>query len=331
MKRKGVNGLAEVFTRQTNEPGVAALELVDGHGRSFAAAIDAHGVDLDEDVTVKDVKQAIADALLKITGLSRLYERSDANVRSLEGLPEVTGWLRGEGATEVTIREHAWQLTLDVASGHKTGFYLDQRDNRALASQLAAGAEVLNAFCYTGGFTLAALKGGAKRVESIDTSEEALAQALMEGEALGLKTHLGAGPGDSALQAQFHRQIEDHGAGHDRYYLAGSAHRDPVIVFLEPAHHSVGRGKSVGTTAGQQHGIDLLDRMARVEQIGLAGAGGGAAHIHCGGCVTIGNGGALEGVIHAKSISIEKGGIRFQGTMQELSANAEVQAQYLAV
>jgi 23S rRNA (cytosine1962-C5)-methyltransferase len=76
-------------------------------------------------------KGVIADALLRTTGLSRLYERSDARVRTLEGLPEATGWLRGDGPTELGIREHDWRLTLDIATGHKTGFYLDQRDSRA--------------------------------------------------------------------------------------------------------------------------------------------------------------------------------------------------------
>lgn len=125
-------------------------------------------------------KHAIADALLKITGLTRLYERSDANVRSLEGLPEVTGWLRGEGSTEITIREHDWQLTLDVATGHKTGFYLDQRDSRHRFAQHTRHRQfgkVLNCYCYTGGFTVAALAGGAGHVTSIDSSGPALERA----------------------------------------------------------------------------------------------------------------------------------------------------------
>jgi 23S rRNA (cytosine1962-C5)-methyltransferase len=125
-------------------------------------------------------KQAIADALLKITGLTRLYERSDANVRSLEGLPEVTGWLRGDGPTEITIREHEWQLTLDIATGHKTGFYLDQRDSRHRFAQHTRHRQfgkVLNCYCYTGGFTVAALAGGAGHVTSIDSSGPALARA----------------------------------------------------------------------------------------------------------------------------------------------------------
>ena len=125
-------------------------------------------------------KATIADALLAATGCSKLYERSDAGVRSLEGLQPVKGWLRGEGATEVPIREHDWGLTVDVAEGHKTGFYLDQRDNRARFAQLVRhfGAQrVLNCYCYTGGFSVAALAGGAAQVLSVDSSAPALERA----------------------------------------------------------------------------------------------------------------------------------------------------------
>jgi 23S rRNA (cytosine1962-C5)-methyltransferase len=125
-------------------------------------------------------KPVIADLLLKATGLSRLFERSDSGVRSLEGLEPATGWLRGEGATEVTIREHEWRLTLDVAEGHKTGFYLDQRDNRKLFADTVRHfgyQRVLNCYCYTGGFSVAALAGGAARVTSVDSSAPALARA----------------------------------------------------------------------------------------------------------------------------------------------------------
>lgn len=125
-------------------------------------------------------KAVIADALLAATGCTRLFERSDSGVRGLEGLPSVAGWLRGEGATEITIREHDWQLTLDVAAGHKTGYYLDQRDNRALFARLVRqlGAQrVLNCYSYTGGFSVAALAGGASEVTSVDSSGPALERA----------------------------------------------------------------------------------------------------------------------------------------------------------
>jgi 23S rRNA (cytosine1962-C5)-methyltransferase len=125
-------------------------------------------------------KETIADLLLKATGLSRLYERSDSNVRALEGLEPKTGWLRGEGATEVTIAEHGWRLNVDVADGHKTGFYLDQRDNRKLFADTVrhfALKRVLNCYCYTGGFSVAAFAGGAQEVTSVDSSAPALAHA----------------------------------------------------------------------------------------------------------------------------------------------------------
>ena len=131
-------------------------------------------------IGVERWKTVIADALLAATGLTRLYERSDSNVRTLEGLEPTAGWLRGDGTTELTIREHGLTLTLDVAEGHKTGFYLDQRDNRqifaATVRQLGL-KRVLNCYCYTGGFSVAAFAGGAAHVTSIDSSAPALARA----------------------------------------------------------------------------------------------------------------------------------------------------------
>jgi 23S rRNA (cytosine1962-C5)-methyltransferase len=125
-------------------------------------------------------KKVLADALLEVTGLSRLYERSDANARGLEGMDEVTGWLRGEGPTGIVIREHAWRFGLDIATGHKTGFYLDQRESRARFADWVrrlGSQRVLNCYCYTGGFTVAALAGGAGEVTSIDSSAPALERA----------------------------------------------------------------------------------------------------------------------------------------------------------
>ena len=125
-------------------------------------------------------REVIADALLAATGSSLLYERSDASVRALEGLPEHAGWLRGSGDTARVITEHGLQLGLDVASGHKTGFYLDQRENRqrlaGLVRQLGCRS-VLNTYCYSGGFSVAALAGGAAQVVSVDSSGPALALA----------------------------------------------------------------------------------------------------------------------------------------------------------
>lgn len=125
-------------------------------------------------------RDALADLLLAATGCTRLYERSDSGVRALEGLEPRAGWLRGEGPTELSIREHDWRLHLDVAQGHKTGFYLDQRDNRAQFARWVRHfglQRVLNGYCYTGGFSVAALAGGAQQVVSVDSSAPALDKA----------------------------------------------------------------------------------------------------------------------------------------------------------
>jgi 23S rRNA (cytosine1962-C5)-methyltransferase len=128
-------------------------------------------------------KQTIADALLAHTtalGGTRLYERSDASVRQLEGLEPAKGWLRGEGSTTITLHEHGIRLTVDVEEGHKTGYYLDQRENRALFAKLVRQLgcrSVLNCYSYTGGFSVAALAGGATEVISVDSSAPALARA----------------------------------------------------------------------------------------------------------------------------------------------------------
>jgi len=150
--------------------------VVDRYGDTLVAQFGAAGAER--------WKQPLADALCELAGLTRLYERSDASVRGLEGLPEATGWLRGEGANELTIAEHDWKLTLDIATGHKTGFYLDQRDSRKLFADTVArlgSQRVLNCFCYTGGFTVAALAGMRAagvtgHVTSIDSSGPALAR-----------------------------------------------------------------------------------------------------------------------------------------------------------
>jgi 23S rRNA (cytosine1962-C5)-methyltransferase len=146
--------------------------IVDRYGHTLSAQFLSAGTER--------WKAVIADQLLASTGLQRLYERSDSGVRSLEGLAPACGWLRGEGPTEVHIHENGWQLTLDVAEGHKTGYYLDQRDNRGRFAQWVRHfgcRRVLNCYSYTGGFSVAALAGGAEEVVSVDSSGPALARA----------------------------------------------------------------------------------------------------------------------------------------------------------
>ncbi len=123
-------------------------------------------------------RETLADLLLELTGAARVFERSDADVRALEGLPPRVGALRGTPPPDrIRIQEHGLTFWVDVVRGHKTGFYLDQRANRRLVSAFSAGREVLNAFAYTGGFGVYALQAGAARVVSVDTSADALALA----------------------------------------------------------------------------------------------------------------------------------------------------------
>jgi 23S rRNA (cytosine1962-C5)-methyltransferase len=170
------DGMRLVHGESDGLPGL----IVDRYGDTLVAQFTSAGVEKWKDV--------IADALLSATGLSKLYERSDASSRALEGLPEVTGWLRGEGPTDLVLQEHSWKLALNIADGHKTGFYLDQRDSRHTFARYARRLNfqrVLNCYCYSGGFTVAALSGGAAHVTSIDSSgpaiEKAAANAALNG------------------------------------------------------------------------------------------------------------------------------------------------------
>ena len=163
------SGLRLIHGESDGLPGL----VVDRYGDTLVAQFSTCGSEHWKTVIVK--------ALLAETGLQRLYERSDASVRSLEGLPEATGWLEGSGDTGIIITEHDWKLSLDVAEGHKTGFYLDQRDSRqkfASYTRRLKFKRVLNCYCYTGGFTVAALAGGAEHVTSIDSSGPAIERAI---------------------------------------------------------------------------------------------------------------------------------------------------------
>ena len=128
-------------------------------------------------------KETFADILLEETGLTTIYERSDADVRELEGLEPKVGLLRGDLSSPALsnvegfvfpIMENNLQFKVNFQSGHKTGFYLDQRDNRLRVRELAKDKDVLDCFCYTGGFTVNALAGEAKSVLSVDSSADAL-------------------------------------------------------------------------------------------------------------------------------------------------------------
>jgi 23S rRNA (cytosine1962-C5)-methyltransferase len=163
-------------------------------------------------------RESILDALKEISGCEAIFERSDAEVRKLEGLQPRVGFARGNrSASRCPIIEYGLNFRVDAEQGQKTGFFLDQRENRQRVRALAAGREVLDGFSYTGGFAIAALAGGAGRVTALESSAPALAIA---------SENLAANPLDAAklefVQADVFahlRTLRDRGAKFDMVIL----------------------------------------------------------------------------------------------------------------
>ena len=156
------NDLRLIHAESDRLPGL----IVDRYGDVLVMQIGSAGAEHWRDV--------IADILQELCKPVCIYERSDSDSRGLEGLELRNGVLRGSLPDSVEVIENGLHFKVDIAAGQKTGFYLDQRDNRALTEMLAADRDVLNCFCYTGGFSLYALRGGAKSVLSVDASADAL-------------------------------------------------------------------------------------------------------------------------------------------------------------
>ncbi|CAG8998606.1 MAG: Ribosomal RNA large subunit methyltransferase I [Candidatus Celerinatantimonas neptuna] len=123
-------------------------------------------------------RELIAKALEKLFPGCCIYERSDVDIRKKEGLIPTSGVITGRLPEQpMTIKENGLSLFIDIETGHKTGYYLDQRNNRALIGKLAKDKRILNCFCYTGGFGTYALANGAKEVINLDVSQKALSIA----------------------------------------------------------------------------------------------------------------------------------------------------------
>jgi 23S rRNA (cytosine1962-C5)-methyltransferase len=163
-------------------------------------------------------RPSVVSFLSKLDGCRGLYERSDSDARELEGLAPERGLLWGEVPPgNVRVDEYGKSFDVDIAEGHKTGFYLDQRENRRFAESVLVGDEILDAFCYTGGFTVAALRGGAGRVLSIDSSERALQLAARNLAVNGLAAARGQPvAGDVFVEL---RRLRDQGRSFDAIVL----------------------------------------------------------------------------------------------------------------
>ncbi|MDQ7819271.1 MAG: class I SAM-dependent rRNA methyltransferase [Armatimonadota bacterium] len=152
--------------------------IVDRYGDVVVVQTVTAGMDLR--------REMLAEVLEEVLQPAAIYERNDAPVRRLEGLPERAGWLRGERPPLVEVAEGPARWAVDVARGQKTGFYLDQRENRLAVAARCRGAEVLDVFCYTGAFAIQAALAGAARVVGVDISADALAHARRHAEMNGV-------------------------------------------------------------------------------------------------------------------------------------------------
>jgi len=137
-------------------------------------------------VGMESRKPLIVQLLAELLNPRYIYERNDMNVRKLEGLPVVKGFLWGEGETLMEIQESGVRFLVDIEGGQKTGFFLDQRENRRAVAEYVQGGDVLDAFCYTGGFAIHAARAGARSVLGIENSEAAVAMARQNAELNGV-------------------------------------------------------------------------------------------------------------------------------------------------
>lgn len=152
--------------------------IVDRYGDTLVMQTLSFGMDRRQEL--------LADLLVNDTGATAVYLRNDAHARTLEGLPEGQGFLRGNGPTLIDILEGPARFTVDVEHGQKTGWFCDQRENRLAVASLAEGASVLEAFCHTGAFGIHAALHGASSVLGLDVSDEAVARARAHAERNGV-------------------------------------------------------------------------------------------------------------------------------------------------
>jgi 23S rRNA (cytosine1962-C5)-methyltransferase len=167
--------------RRLIPPDTNCYRLVNGDGDALSGVV----VDRYDDVAVvqlltagaERMRSELADGLVELIAPRTILERSHGAVRRQEGRADRSAVIAGEPATSATVRENGAALVVDFEYGQKTGYFLDQRENRLAVRQLAHGLSVFDGYCYSGGFAIAALQGGARRVVAADTSARALGWA----------------------------------------------------------------------------------------------------------------------------------------------------------
>ena len=175
-----VNSCRAIYAEADFLPGL----VVDKFGEVLVVQVLSLGMEL--------WKRELTDILVEVIRPEGIYERNDVPVRRLEGMQETTGLLYGDVPDRVPMVENGIVYAVDVKHGQKTGFFLDQKENRAAIAPLCPGARVIDMFCHNGSFALNAAKYGAREVTGVDISEEALAVARDNARANGLDANFEA-------------------------------------------------------------------------------------------------------------------------------------------
>jgi len=166
LRSRIINGQTDAY-RLINAEGDGFPGLIaDIYGRTIVLSIATAGIEKQ--------KKYIFDSLLALTQARRIYEQSEGRSRKLEGLENFRGFISGDNESGLAaIRENGLKFEVDFIGGQKTGFFLDQRQNREILGKISSGARVLNCFCYTGAFSVYCAAGGAREVISVDISKTA--------------------------------------------------------------------------------------------------------------------------------------------------------------
>jgi 23S rRNA (cytosine1962-C5)-methyltransferase len=210
LRQRVIHGQTDCYRLINGDGDGLSGVVVDRYGSVLVVQLLTAGADR--------MRTEIVAALREIVAPQSIVERSHGAVRKQEGLADRAEVLAGAPPAETIATEHGLRLAIDLDHGQKTGAFLDQRDNRAMVREFARGARVLDAYCYAGGFALAALAGGAKQVVAVDSSERALATARRN---LDLNGHRGE-------RAELVR-------GDVMYYLANLAESDRFdLIVLDP-------------------------------------------------------------------------------------------------
>ena len=163
-KRDEIRKISNAFRVVSSEADGLPGLIVDLYNDTAVVQINTLGMDRLRDEIISSISEIIQPAYI--------FEKSDANVRRLEGLTQTAGWHGAEGKERVAIQEEKVKLIVDIVHGHKTGFYLDQRKARMAVGDFAKGKRVLDVFCYTGGFTVHALVNKATEVVCVDLKDQ---------------------------------------------------------------------------------------------------------------------------------------------------------------